>query len=515
MQGGVKMMTNSLVVSISMFLFLMLPGYALAGDYQLPDTGIDKCYDNHSEITCPSPGEPFYGQDAQYDGPPLSYQDNGDGTVSDLNTGLMWQQSDDGTTRTWQGACDYCEALALPLGGYSDWRLPNRRELMSIVDYSRFKPPIDTEYFPDCRWSYYWSGSTYVANSPFAWYVVFLYGSVYHYGKAHHGYVRCVRGGPTPAPSFHDNENGTVSDSETGLMWQQGDGQNKNDSGRTWEEALDYCESLNLAGYSDWRLPNVRNLESIVDWNRYNPAIDTKFFSDCLSSFYWSSSTNTYYSFYAWSVGFGYGYVDDGNGTYGNYVRCVRGGPSPTVITMAISSITATTASSGGNVTSDGGASVTAKGVCWSTSTNPTTSDSHTSDGTGTGSFTSSITGLSAGTTYHVRAYATNSAGTGYGSDVTFKTSYASTLYVSLSGDCGDKTPCYDSIQEAIDAASTGSLISIAQGTYDESIVLNEPKALTLKGGWDSTFTTQTSDTMVSSITISNGTVAVDKLVIQ
>jgi len=159
--------------------------------------------------------------------------------------------------------------------------------------------------------------------------------------------------------------------------------------------------------------------------------------------------------------------------------------------------------------------SVTEKGVCWSTAANPTTSNSKTSDGTGTGSFTSTITGLSPGTTYHVRAYATNSVGTGYGSDVTFKTPYSSTLYVSISGDCGEKTPCYAYIQEAIDAASTGSVILIAQGTYDESIVLNEPKALTLQGGWDSTFTTQSSYTTVNSIIISNGTVVAEKLVIQ
>ena len=91
-----------------------------------------------------------------------------------------------------------------------------------------------------------------------------------------------------------------------------------------------------------------------------------------------------------------------------------------TVTTTAVSSITTTTASSGGNVTSEGGGTVTAKGVCWSISENPTISDSKTEDGTGTGSFTSSITGLTAGTTYHVRAYATNQAGTTYGADVSF-----------------------------------------------------------------------------------------------
>ena len=94
----------------------------------------------------------------------------------------------------------------------------------------------------------------------------------------------------------------------------------------------------------------------------------------------------------------------------------------PTVTTATISNIAQTTATSGGNVTSDGGASVTAKGVCWSTSQNPTTSNSHTTDGIGTGSFSSSITGLTANTNYYVRAYATNSAGTAYGSQVNFTT---------------------------------------------------------------------------------------------
>ncbi len=102
------------------------------------------------------------------------------------------------------------------------------------------------------------------------------------------------------------------------------------------------------------------------------------------------------------------------------------GTPSiPTVTTTSISGITQNSASSGGNVTSDGGANVTSRGVCWSTTSNPTISNSKTNDGNLTGVFTSSVTGLSAGTTYHVRAYATNSAGTGYGSDLSFTTASA------------------------------------------------------------------------------------------
>ena len=94
----------------------------------------------------------------------------------------------------------------------------------------------------------------------------------------------------------------------------------------------------------------------------------------------------------------------------------------PTVTTIAISDIDKTTATGGGNVTADGGATVTARGICWSTSQNPTISGSHTTDGTGTGSFTSAMIGLTANTTYYVRAYATNSAGTAYGEEVSFTT---------------------------------------------------------------------------------------------
>jgi hypothetical protein len=94
----------------------------------------------------------------------------------------------------------------------------------------------------------------------------------------------------------------------------------------------------------------------------------------------------------------------------------------PTLSTSAISNLTATSASGGGNITSDGGAEIIARGVCWGVNVNPETSGSRTNDGTGAGQFTSNFTGLSAGTTYHVRAYAANSVGTAYGDDITFIT---------------------------------------------------------------------------------------------
>jgi hypothetical protein len=110
--------------------------------------------------------------------------------------------------------------------------------------------------------------------------------------------------------------------------------------------------------------------------------------------------------------------------SYGDQVSFTTTSPTaPVVTTTAASSVASTTATSGGNVTSDGGSTVTAKGICWSTSTGPTIAlSTKTTDGTGTGSFTSSITGLTLGLTYYVRAYATNNIGTSYGSEVTFTT---------------------------------------------------------------------------------------------
>ena len=136
-------------------------------------------------------------------------------------------------------------------------------------------------------------------------------------------------------------------------------------------------------------------------------------------------------------------YATNSVGTaYGDTVSFTTGQTilSPTVTTVEISSVTETSAESGGNVTSDGGATVTARGVCWSTSESPVTSDDHTTDGSGTGSFTSELTGLSPKTTYYVRAYATNSAGTAYGNELEFitKTSILIDWQKSLGGSATD-----------------------------------------------------------------------------
>lgn len=122
-------------------------------------------------------------------------------------------------------------------------------------------------------------------------------------------------------------------------------------------------------------------------------------------------------------------YATNSAGTaYGNDISVTTNvALAPTLTTASISSITLTTAVSGGTISSDGGSPVTVRGVCWATTASPTIANSKTDNGTGIGTFSSSITGLQAATTYHVRAYATNAAGTSYGNDLTFMTSPVTT----------------------------------------------------------------------------------------
>jgi hypothetical protein len=115
---------------------------------------------------------------------------------------------------------------------------------------------------------------------------------------------------------------GTVTDNCTGLEWQKATAPNHYD----WWQAIEYCEGLDLGGHTDWRLPNVRELQSIVDYGRLDPAIDPVFGAS--SAWYWSSTSVAYNPDYAWGVGFGDGFVGSGlDEVGGGCVRAVRSGP--------------------------------------------------------------------------------------------------------------------------------------------------------------------------------------------
>ncbi|MEI7726806.1 MAG: LamG-like jellyroll fold domain-containing protein, partial [Bacteroidota bacterium] len=205
-----------------------------------------------------------------------------------------------------------------------------------------------------------------------------------------------------------------------------------------WLAINDPC-TLELG--SGWRIPTSTEWYNVdAYWSTWHDAWNSD-----LKLHYAGSLSPDSSPFYFGQIGFYWGstqqslanswflYFDGGNGcypsiyskSYGMPLRCLKdpvGSLLPTVSTTPVSSITQNTVISGGNVTSDGGAAVTSRGVCWSTFSNPTISDSHTFNGTGTGTFTSNLNGLSPNTLFYLRAYATNSVGTAYGNEVSFTT---------------------------------------------------------------------------------------------
>ncbi len=206
---------------------------------------------------------------------------------------------------------------------------------------------------------------------------------------------------------------------------------------------------LKEAGTAYWLNPNTdatneSGFTALPGGARY---VDGTFVNLGSNGGWWTSTTNDTQTVWIRDIYRAEGKVSRGYAynQWGYSVRCILGTLTlPSVTTTTISNKTATSASSGGNITSDGGTPVTARGVCWSTSPNPTTANSKTTDGTGTGSFTSNITGLTANTTYYVRSYAINSQETAYGAQESFTTTRA-TVYMAdvkpiMTSSC---TPCH------------------------------------------------------------------------
>ena len=374
-------------VLVTLFAVFFLSSIVLAVDCPIPDTGQTKCYDDTDtqEITCPNLGEDFYGQDGNYTCNPHSYTKldaNGNDLpdnatewvmIRDNVTGLIWEnKTDDGSindkdyTYTWQNAQDVFIATlnSHNFGGYSDWRLPTIMELSFLVDKYRYDPSINTTYFPNTVPSGYWSSTTYASYPDLAWIVDFYSGRIHNYYKSNSSYVRAVRGGQCGSfGNFVANGDGTVTDTDTGLMWQQG---TETDTYK-WEQALSYCETSTLAGYNDWRLPNVNELQSLVDYSELIPSINTTFFPNTQSSPYWSSST-TYarYPYGAWFVDFGNGYVGSYGKSYGYYyVRAVRSGQCGSLDTSTTTTVASTTTTiSGSTTTTISGSTTTSVQPC-------------------------------------------------------------------------------------------------------------------------------------------------------
>lgn len=332
--------------------------------FKVPESGQTTCYDNWgTPITCFATG-----QDGAYTINTLNYTDNGDGTVRDNNTGLVWQKQDNGSTYNWYEASgvyhatenpttlDYCGSLAL--GGNGVWRLPTKNELTMIVDFSSpdpniplVGPSIRSDYFPNTQKSWYWAAA--ILNDPSAVlspptnYAVNFGGGYNGFAagyleKSERHYIRCVRGENTPsAHRYVDcSTNGApILDLVTNLEWQKSYEGNDFDTPRTWGSALAYCRGLSNNGFTDWRLPTIKELATLTVESDYKlaPLRDQDLFAvPNYNASYWSSTTVTNENKQdAWSVlagkNSGYG-MDIGlashapSGPQSLYVRCVRGG---------------------------------------------------------------------------------------------------------------------------------------------------------------------------------------------
>jgi hypothetical protein len=334
-----KIVRSFLVIAVSISLMLGVAGCAEKREpefnlsYAIVDTGQEKCYGDSQEMACPQRGEAFYGQDAQYQGIQPAYKDNGDGTVTDLNTALMWQ-------KTTGNKVKYDEAVTgtgdFNLAGYDDWRLPTIKELYSLTLFSGTDPApesvehavpfIDTDYF-DFEYgdisageriidAQYWSSTQYVGTTmngaATIFGVNFADGRIKGYprdtgpqGQPMTEFARYVRGSlDYGINNFVDNGDGTITDDATGLMWFKDD----SGQGMDWEDALAWIQQKNeenYRGYSNWRLPNAKELQSIVDYTRspratnsaaIDPVFDVTSIIDERGEmnypFYWTSTTH-------------------------------------------------------------------------------------------------------------------------------------------------------------------------------------------------------------------------------
>jgi hypothetical protein len=263
------------------------------GFVNLPDTGQQICYDDDSEISCPEPGEPFFGQDGNYLKNSQAFEDNGNGTVTDLVTGLVWGKcvaghksascTDEAVLLPLPDAMEYCAQNGDALPG-EGWRLPTRIELLSIVHFDSLHCK-DGQFFPATGGVLReWTSTDHIQG-----YAYVISNATCASGtleKTEADNFRCVRGSDLDVGLFLDQEDGTVVDLTTGMMWQQGDDEQE----RSWEEALSFCEALVLAEHEDWRVPTAKEIATLVDNLGFNFSINEDVFLGTPGHF-WSATT--------------------------------------------------------------------------------------------------------------------------------------------------------------------------------------------------------------------------------
>lgn len=298
------------------------------------------------------------------------FVDNGDGTITDNLTGLMWEKKPGGgNTGTdtpgavlWQDAIVYCENLTL--ASHGDWRLANSRELRSLLNLEQGGQSswLSSQGFLISANNYYWSSTIapydttkslivnlananilYILTNDTAYYWAVRGGSGGAIKLPQTGQTVSYNGGigddgayqagePWPSPRFMYHGDGTVTDNLTGLMWEQKPGGGNDGMGSQmlmdWVSAISYCENLTLAGYGDWRLPNLNEISSLSHYGQ-------SFLDSWLNSLGFISVQGTYWSATTFAASIANAFVlqsihnviasDKVADTH--YVWAVRGGP--------------------------------------------------------------------------------------------------------------------------------------------------------------------------------------------
>ena len=312
----------------------------------LSKTGQTTCYDSSGNvIACAGTGQDGEIQAGVAWPNPRFTVSADDYCVTDNLTGMMWVRSPDSATRTWQQSLDY--ANGLNLCGYTDWRLPNVNELESLINVEQPNSSaawLNTQGFNNVKFASYWASTTNTYKTYFAWIVSMGYGYMDNNNKSVSGYfyawpVRSGQAGVTqlwktgqttcydslgnvivcagtgqdgemqagvtwPTPRFTVSGE-CVTDNLTSLMWARNANLIKSinpgfdtdstpgDGAVFWQHALDYVNGLSLCGYTDWRLPNRKELHSLDDFSRYNPSLPLDYpFLNVQSAYYWSSTSD-------------------------------------------------------------------------------------------------------------------------------------------------------------------------------------------------------------------------------
>ena len=294
---------------------------------RLPDTGQETGY-----TTAP-------GEDADYRINPPYFKINPDGTATDTITGLMWQRFD-GPEMTVEKARLYCDTLTL--GGYTDWRLPLLRESFSILNHQKTNQALDATVFPKSAAEYWWSAERQINDSNRIWVTNAGGGAGNHLktetisaGGTRHIHVRAVRYTQQPqalSSRFRDNGDGTSTDQLTGLTWLK----SLQRDTMSWEQALWLADSTTAAGKDDWRLPNIKELQSVSDQTLVLPCISNKLLSFTGNHKFWSATTLPNQVDKAWFLDSRFGITTYDPKTRRNDVLLVRGNStmSTAVVTL-------------------------------------------------------------------------------------------------------------------------------------------------------------------------------------